>query len=189
MKVTLNLKKLIELKINATQYLLLLAITHDKLDNMLKYVLFNDLDLYTLQSLKVLEIKDITKLTFSIRPENIAEAKKLLSIDNIVWVREWLDLWPEGVKSMGYYVKSNVESVETKMEAFIHKHDYNKNVIMTATSKYIEEMRHKGWKGMQLAQYFIEKNKSSTLETYCREVTRVEDHESRIIDDFNGISA
>ncbi len=189
MKVTLNLKKLIELQINATQYLLLLAIAHDKLTNTLKYVLYNDLDLYILQSLKVLEVRDISKLTFTIKPENIETAKKLLSIDNITWIREWYDLWPEGVKSMGYYVKSNFESVESKMENFVHKHDYTKNVIMDATKTYIEEMRHKGWKGMQLAAYFIEKQKSSTLEAYCKQSSRTEDHESRITDDFSGITA
>lgn len=65
------------------------------------------------------------------------------SIDN--WITEWRDLWPKGVTSGGYPVRADAASITKKMKAFVKKHGYDKDKIITITKEYIAEKEAQNW--------------------------------------------
>ena len=84
------------------------------------------------------------------------------------WIDEWVDLFPVGIKSGGYYVKSNAQDCLKKMTRFVKKYpDFDRELIFDVTRKYISNLSMNSYKGMQLAHYFIEKNGISSLATEC----------------------
>ena len=84
------------------------------------------------------------------------------------WIDEWYNLWPKGIKSGGYPVKSGVKGCLVKMKKFIKEYpNYNKDIIMKATNDYISYSRMNNYRFMQLAHYYIYKNSISTLASNC----------------------
>lgn len=81
-----------------------------------------------------------------------------------IWIHEWCELWPTGVKSGGYYVKSPPSECLNKMAALMRANsDITKGEIMVATKAYVERMRKQRWQYMQLSKYFVLKGGESTL--------------------------
>lgn len=86
------------------------------------------------------------------------------------WIDSWFNLFPEGVKSGNYYVRTDKPGSLKKMRRFcvLHKDDgFTPEVIMNATKNYIEKMRLSGYAYMKLAPYFIEKDGVSMLAGEC----------------------
>lgn len=83
----------------------------------------------------------------------------------ISWIDEWIDLWPKGVRSGGYLVRSDKKSCEKKMNKFLKEHSkVTKEQIFEATKIYVERLRRANWSYMMLATYFIDKEeRGSTL--------------------------
>jgi hypothetical protein len=79
-----------------------------------------------------------------------------------------LDLWPEGIKSGGYYVKSDNHAVARKMKRFFKQYPYSKEDVFEVTKHYLQIKQNEGWKGIQLAHYFIDKEGLSNLAMYCK---------------------
>lgn len=87
------------------------------------------------------------------------------------WMTEWYELFPKGLKSGGYLIRSGQASCRAKMIKFMRKHpNFNNTIIINATKLYISEMEKVNYSFMQLAKYFIEKDNSSTLESYCEKI-------------------
>jgi hypothetical protein len=85
--------------------------------------------------------------------------------------KEYLELWPQGVKSGGYYVRSGFNSIFPKLQRFVRNNrSYTPETILKATRMYIEEKRKENWSYMTLAEYFIFKDGSSRLEDYCQAI-------------------
>lgn len=85
----------------------------------------------------------------------------------------WLELWPEGIKSGGKYIKSDKAGVKAKMTAFRKKHNYGEDVIMKATLDYLNQQKNKGWAYTRCAIYFIEKKgEGSDLASHCEAFLR-----------------
>jgi len=98
-------------------------------------------------------------------------ASKLISNKLSDWFDEWFDLFPQGVKSGGYLIKSDKAGCLKKMEKFVKTYpEFNKDIIIRATKDYINYMRMKQFQYMQLAHYFIMKNDVSTLASCCEDV-------------------
>jgi len=84
------------------------------------------------------------------------------------WISDWYDLFPKGVKSGGYFVRTGMRSCKKKMQQFMKDNpQYDKDVIMKATKNYIEEMTQKNYSHMKLAPFFINKEGVSMLQGYC----------------------
>lgn len=84
------------------------------------------------------------------------------------WIEIWYELWPKGVKSGGYLVKSDPQACQKKMEKFCKAYpNYTKGIIISSTKKYLEEMKRKGFAYCKLAHFFIYKDDVSTLEGLC----------------------
>ena len=91
------------------------------------------------------------------------------------WIQEWCDLFPKGVKSGGYYIRSNKEDCLKKMIKFIKTRKYSKSIIMKATSNYIERKARENYAYMMKAEYFIEKDGMSALATEIANVGEEEE--------------
>jgi hypothetical protein len=80
------------------------------------------------------------------------------------WLNRWFDLWPKGVKSGGYYVRTDYTGSLKKMRRFIiNRPDISLDEILQATKNYIENCRINDYRYMKLAPHFIEKDGISIL--------------------------
>lgn len=77
------------------------------------------------------------------------------------------ELFPSGVRSGGYLVRSSEADIADKLRKFFKKHKYTQEEVIAATSKYIDVKRRDGYKYIQRAIYFIEKDGVSTLASEC----------------------
>lgn len=103
----------------------------------------------------------------SIRPlgiELIGEA----TVDEITELASKIrDLFPKGVKSGGYPVRSSTVDIAEKLRKFFKKHKYTQEQVIEATKRYVERKSREGYAYMQKAVFFIEKEGSSTLAAEC----------------------
>ena len=77
------------------------------------------------------------------------------------------DLFPNGVKSGGAYVRSSTTSLANKLKTFDKKFPgYSEEQILKATKAYVDELAKVNYQYMKLAEYFIIKDNSSILESY-----------------------
>lgn len=99
------------------------------------------------------------------------------------WIDEWYELWPKGVKSGGYLVRSDKNGCTNKMKTFVKNYGFSKEIIIRATKDYINHLRMSNFAYIQLAHYFISKNNVSSLAASCEDVhNRLE---SKEIEDLN----
>jgi hypothetical protein len=107
------------------------------------------------------------------------------------WIQGWCNLFPEGVRSGGYNVRSKPEECIKKMQNFCKQHpDYTEKIIFEATIAYLKEQYTKGWEYTKVASYFISKlGQPSLLEQYCERIlqgvpTKIEPPTYNSIDEF-----
>jgi hypothetical protein len=86
----------------------------------------------------------------------------------VLWIEEWYDLFPKGIKSGGYYVRTSIKDCDKKMHKFLlDNSEFSKDVILEATKNYIEDMKSKNYAMMKLAPNFIYKDGVSMLSGSC----------------------
>jgi hypothetical protein len=184
-KITLDLDYLKELGITPTQYSLAYCIEHkDKFS-------FNEIkDLYKIDCFKedihhlILKgylkggnPKNIYHIDFDkstiigIFTKETKEEKE--SEEDLTWtefVDAFRDLFPAGIKSGGFYVKSSKRDLDNKLKKFVKEYKYTQETILEATKCYVEESAIKGYAYMKVANYFIYKNNESMLASACEAV-------------------
>ena len=105
----------------------------------------------------------------SIKPED--KKSKLDKIKDSVndWIIEWLDLFPEGVKSGGKLLRSDAKSCFIKMVKFVNEHPtYTKETIFKVTSEYLSEREKEDYAYTRCAVYYIDKKgEGSDLAAGC----------------------
>ena len=89
--------------------------------------------------------------------------------NNIVdWIDEYRSLFPKGVKTGGYPVRGDRNACIKKMQIFMKNNpEYDKDIILEATQKYINRKELEGYKYIQISHYFIYKNNVSNLSSEC----------------------
>lgn len=97
------------------------------------------------------------------------EAKSKLVQDCVEdWIDLWFNLFPRGVKSGGYLVRSDKNGCLNKMKKFVKNNPlFTRDIILKATNDYIDYMRMKNYAYMSLAHYFINKDGMSILAGQC----------------------
>jgi len=97
------------------------------------------------------------------------EVKSKLEQESVEdWIDLWYNLFPKGVKSGGYLVRSDKNGCLNKMKKFCKKNpDFTKEIILKATSDYIDYYRMRNWSYMTSAHYLIYKNDISLLAGQC----------------------
>lgn len=87
------------------------------------------------------------------------------------WIDEWYELWPKGIKSGGYLVRSDKNGCLNKMKKFVKLNpDFSKEIIIRATKDYINHLRMSNFAFIQLAHYYIFKNDISNLAGACESI-------------------
>ena len=77
------------------------------------------------------------------------------------------DLFPKGVKSGGYLVRSSEGDIADKLRKFFKKHKYTTEQVLKATKNYVSRKESENYAYMQRATYFIEKDGVSNLAAEC----------------------
>ena len=84
------------------------------------------------------------------------------------FIDDWYVLWPVGVRTSNYLVRSGRKPVEKKMKKFVKDYpEYDESIIIEATKQYIKQFKLKGYSYMKTASYFILKDGESTLAGEC----------------------
>jgi hypothetical protein len=91
------------------------------------------------------------------------------SVDD--WIDIWYNLFPKGIKTMGYLVRSDKNGCIIKLKKFIKTHKHiTKEIILKATYDYVQYFRLNNWQGIQVGHYFINKNGVSNLASLCESI-------------------
>ena len=180
MTIEFNLNEINESKISLNGYFICYCIYHNRKDLILDYI--KNHTGFNIQDVKELEdngwikiINKSEKITFeNLQIEEkfrIFVEKKTQTVDLLKWVDEWFDLFPKGIKSGGYYIRSDLNGCKKKMKKFMSIHpEYPKDIVMKATQNYIVRCEHNGYQYMKLAPYFIEKDGLSVLAGECEAI-------------------
>lgn len=100
-------------------------------------------------------------------PEKVIKSEDTIS----QWIDEWRVLFPKGVKTAGYSIRGTRGGCIKKMKKFIKNNkEVTKEQIFEATKLYIEEKRRVRYAYMRIADYFIEKDGGSLLESFIEQL-------------------
>lgn len=172
----IDLNKLIKVGINLDSYLLLYCLNINNKDLINNYV--NNCGKLSTENIDFLVEMDYIlnngKIGDKYSFENLSLSNKSINlffnnVDN--WIQLWFDLWPKGVKSGGYLIKADMISCLKKMKKFIEINpQYSKGIIITATKKYLSDMKKDNYAYCKLASYFINKDGNSVLSGLCEQL-------------------
>lgn len=185
------IKKLINIDLSINQYFICCLIIEKNYDLTKQYI--EKFGGFSIKELEILINKgfvqssngsyDLDKLNITTKFEDILFEKE----DSIKWIDDWYDLFPKGIKSGNYQVRSDKPNCIKKLKKFLTLYpQFNKDIIMQATKAYINEFSLKGYNYMKLAPYFIEKDGTSVLWGYCNNIIEGEtnnEKEGDMIDD------
>lgn len=172
-----NIAELLKKNISADQYIILQCLYNNDSKLLLKYI--NSFGMFKTREFDELkakgyiniikEIKDETYTFDSLELTDKFEKEILSKKDEAVtsWITEWYDLWPKGITSGGYPLRSDKPACLKKMKNFIINNDYSKDEIFQATINYIEKCKANDYQYTRLAPYFISKEDISLLSREC----------------------
>lgn len=170
-------------KITVSQYALLYLLSTQTEDYTLEYI--NNCGKFKMEELKDLVSKgyllpfDENKTTFKdikVSEKFKSNLKNTISIEELS--KKYVELFPKGIKSGGYYVKTSYKSCTRKLKKFLEDYpEFTPDIILKATENYVADMAERNYDKMRLAPYFIEKDGISGLWTYCDRLVNSNDYE------------
>ena len=175
--ILISLKKLINQNISADEYIVLYLLNISENWKLKQYLEIIDVDIAEITK-SLIERKFLRKIndndsveTGNLEVTNVLKnflKKKSNDEDVEEWITEWYGLWPSGIKSGGYYLKTDKKGSLRKMKKFlVFNPEYDKEIIMKATKNYLLEQSIKGYAYTKLAPYFIDKDGLSILAGEC----------------------
>ena len=88
-----------------------------------------------------------------------------------IHIKEWLELFPKGVKTGGKLLRSDAKGCLTKMKTFMKNYKYSWDEIMKATKAYLSEREKDDYQYTRAAIYFIGKHgQGSDLADWCEKI-------------------
>jgi hypothetical protein len=99
-------------------------------------------------------------------------AKDLMGQNFVDNIKAYLSIFPNRKLSSGKYARVNPKNLEAPFQWFFENYDYDWDIIIQATQKYVREYEVNDFEFMRTAQYFIRKQNidksfESDLATYC----------------------
>jgi hypothetical protein len=80
------------------------------------------------------------------------------------FVDAYYEVFPKGVTSGGYPVRTGKEACKTKLKKFLTENkEISKELVLKITAFYVSQMKNQDYKGIKLAPNFISKDGISTL--------------------------
>ena len=184
MTIQIDLKKFKKSKLPLMEHLILLQAVYEENWAVVEYM-FNELE-FTMSDFQMLQtdfptylkIQGDTYKDIFIRQE----AHDLFNTSNIdidALAIEMRNLFPNGVKTGGYSVKCHPKVIALKLKKFIKEYpEFNRDTIIEATTKYVEDRRKHNWSYMKTIQYYIYKDNISTLASDCLALSDEEEVEN-----------
>jgi hypothetical protein len=177
-QVLLSLKKLIDLNMSANDYTIVYLMGVNEVWKLSKYMEAANLDITTVAASLIERgyIKKTDETSESLKFSNLEVTNVLKDLlngkekdENVEnWITDWYELWPTGIKSGGYYLKTDKKGSLRKMKNFlVNNPEYTRDLIMKATQNYLLEQSIKGYSYTKLAPYFIIKDGISVLAGEC----------------------
>jgi hypothetical protein len=180
--ISVNIDYLLEKELSPNQYIYSLLLLLDRKEELLAlFKIDNEKkvkhDLYKLYTKHIIEndFENLEEFTLETLEALILtkEAKNLITTTSTYKdINEFMDIWynifPKGIYSGGYLVRSGKAGCTIKMVKFIKNNpEFSKELIIRATKLYVSQCASKGYTYMQLAEHFIYKNNKSTLASLC----------------------
>jgi hypothetical protein len=176
--IPVNINKLIELKLPIEEFVFLYLLEQSERFVLKTYLIQTKRStLYIITNLFDKGfVKKVDKNSSLIGPDNLVVTESFSKLfkngnsdeDVDSWLDSWYDLWPIGVKSGGYYLKSDKVGSARKMKRFFRNYpNYTMELIFKATENYLAEQSIKGYQYSKLAPYFIYKDGLSVLAGEC----------------------
>lgn len=96
----------------------------------------------------------------------------LMGSDFMQKIQEYIEIFPNRKLNSGKYARVNAKNLEAGFKWFFENYDYDWDLIMKATEKYVDEYSIRNYEYMRNSQYFIrrqniDKSFESDLATYC----------------------
>jgi hypothetical protein len=87
-------------------------------------------------------------------------------------IQEYVEIFPNRKLNSGKYARVNPKNLEASFRWFFENYDYDWDLIIKATEKYVDEYSIRNYEYMRNSQYFIrrqamDKSFDSDLATYC----------------------
>jgi hypothetical protein len=87
-------------------------------------------------------------------------------------IKEYIEIFPNRKLESGKYARCNPKNLENSFRWFFETYDYDWDLIIKATEKYVDEYEVRNYKYMRTSQYFIRKQDNdktfdSDLANYC----------------------
>jgi len=131
-------------------------------------------DIHLMVDYEKLETLGFIKITSDNDPPDFVLRDKAVTLfaastDKVVELaRTYRALFPIGIRTGGYLVRSDEPTVANKMRKFVKTFkQYSPEQIIEATQRYIDRKRGEGWKFMKTASYFLFKDGESALAAEC----------------------
>jgi len=175
MKIDVTTEELIEYGLDIDQYILCMCLYSGETTTLINYYgSFGPIGIHKLEYL--IERKLIRSVSNSFSLSNLRLNEEIflqiLKREPIAkWISEWYDIWPKGVKSGGYYVRTDEKGCQAKMIKFMKRNPlFTKEIILEGTRRYIYQKSLGGYDYIMLAPNFIEKDGVSMLAGECENV-------------------
>lgn len=161
MELTINIDKIYQKGLTPTYYVLLLSLYSKEINFPWEIKKDHLLFLQKLGYIKITVDGPILTGKFNIDFKNTINT---LDVEN--WIEEWRNLFPAKVESGGRPVKGSKQGCIKKMKSFLKNNpEVTKEEIFEATRIYVFDRKRNDYKFMVTADYFIEKNNVSLLES------------------------
>lgn len=175
MTIDFDIERLKSLGLTIKQYLICVALRNKErslIDYFMVYDQPSHADVDRLIQHQLLFIKNSNVTDFRNLVLNEDQFVKIFDVQTAnSFIEKWFDLWPKGVMSGGYYVRTDIRSCESKMSKFMKRYPkYNEDIIMNATRNYLNRLKVDGFNYLMLAPNFIEKNNQSILAGECQNI-------------------
>lgn len=106
----------------------------------------------------------------------------LMGADYSTKIENYINVFPKTKLPNGKYARGNPKNIETNFRWFFENYNYSWDVILDATTMYVQEYMAKNYMYMRTAMYFIRKDDGtrtvhSDLADYCDKIINNESYE------------
>ena len=106
----------------------------------------------------------------------------LIGKDYTSKLQEYVEIFPNRKLPSGKYARVTIKNLETAFKWFFENYNYDWNIVIAATEKYVDEFSIRNFEFMRTAQYFIrkqgiDKTYESDLANYCDIIINGSDEE------------
>jgi hypothetical protein len=110
-------------------------------------------------------------------------SKDLMGADFLQKIQEYVNIFPNRKLSSGKYARTTPKNLEVAFRWFFENYDYDWDIIIKATERYVGEYEVRNFDYMRTSQYFLRKQNTdksfeSDLANYCELITsNPDDHQ------------